>query len=112
RLLGREPQRQHSAGMLDQHADEALERAEDRAMDHHGTFLGASAVRVRQVEALGHVVIELNGRDLPFTLERVGYVNLDLGAVERAFLRIYLERDLVALYRVGELGLALLPLLF
>src|SRR5260370_33522888 len=100
RGLGREPQRQRAAGMLDQHADEALERAEDRAMDHHGTFLGAGAVGVRQVETLGHVVIELNRRDLPLTLERVGHVKLDFGAGERALLRIYLERDLIALHRV------------
>src|SRR5258708_33454749 len=111
-LLRREPERQHAASMLDEYADEALERAEDRAMDHHGTFLGAGAVGVRQVETLGHVVIELNRLDLPLTLERVGHVNLDFGAVERALLRIYLERDLIALHRVCKLGLAHLPLLF
>src|ERR1700687_4246779 len=95
--------------MLDQHADEALDRAENRAMDHHRTLFGASARGIRELEALGQKVIELNRRDLPSSFQRVGYVNLNLGTVERTFLRIYRELDLVAAHRVAELGLGLPP---
>src|SRR5262249_42678193 len=38
RLDRREPGREGSGVVLDQHADEALERAEDRPVDHHGTL--------------------------------------------------------------------------
>src|ERR1700756_141907 len=98
--------------MLYQHADEALDRAENRAMDHHRTFFGSRARGVRKLEALGQVIIELNRRDLPFPLERIGHINLDLGAVEGAFLRIYLELYLVAAERIAELGLGNAPLFF
>src|SRR5712692_2350866 len=97
--------------MLYKHADESLDRAEDRAMDHYRALFGAGAVGVGQVEALGRIVIELYRRDLPFTLERVGHVDLYFGAVKRAFLRIYLELDLVAAHRVAELRLGHPPLL-
>src|SRR5258708_26175290 len=97
--------------MLDQHADEALDRAENRAMDHDWAFLGAGAGSIREAEALGQIVIELNRRDLPSPFQRVGHVDLNLGAVERAFLGIYLELDLVAAHRIAELRLGILPLL-
>ena len=39
-LLGREPHRERARVVLDQPADEALHRAEQRAVDHHGAVLG------------------------------------------------------------------------
>ena len=40
RLHGRQPQRQLARVVLDQDADEALEGAQQRAMDHHRPVLG------------------------------------------------------------------------
>src|SRR3982074_2711000 len=82
--------------MLDQHADETLDGAENRALDHHRALLGSGARGVRKLEALGQIVIELNRRNLPSALQSVGHVDLNLGTVERAFLGIYLELYLVA----------------
>ena len=72
RLHGREPERELARVVLDQDADEALERAEQRAVDHHRA--GARRCRRRctsRLEALGHVVVELDGAELPRAPERV-----------------------------------------
>ena len=110
-LLGREPERQHAAGMLDEHADEALQRSEDRAMDHHRTLLGAGAGGVREPETFRRRVVELNRRHLPLTLERIGHVDLDLRSVECALARIDLPCEAVAGQRVAESRLVRAPLL-
>src|SRR5713226_6221136 len=81
-------------------------------MDHYRTHFSSRAGRISQVEALRQIVIELDGRHLPFPLERVGHVNLDLRAIERAFLRIELESDFVTAHRFSEFLLAHPPLLF
>ena len=41
--------------MLDQDADEALERAEDRAVEHQRTMLLAVLADVHRAEPLGHL---------------------------------------------------------
>src|SRR6267378_3651745 len=96
--------------MLNQHADEALDRAENRAMDHYRALFSSCAGGVRKAEALRQIVIELNRRDLPSPLQRVGDIDLNLGTVKRAFLGIYLELDLIAAHRIAELGLGVAPL--
>src|SRR5260370_36232705 len=95
--------------MFEQNTDEAFERAEDRAMDHRGAGLRAGAGGEGEVEALGHVVVELDGGELPFALERVGHVNLDLRSVERALARASFRRKAGALERLAESVLSLVP---
>ena len=70
--------------MLEKDPDEALEGAEQRAVDHHRHVLRVVGARVGQAEALGHVVVELDGAELPRAAERVGHVQVDLRRVERA----------------------------
>ena len=70
--------------MLGQDADEALDGAEDHAVDHDGTMLLAVSAGVGQVETLGQVHIQLDGTALPGTAQAVGEVEVDLGAVESA----------------------------
>ena len=53
RLHRREPEGKVPAGVLDQDAHEALERAQDRAVDHDRPVLGAVLADVLEVEALG-----------------------------------------------------------
>src|SRR5216683_5138032 len=108
-LIGREPEGQDATSVLEQNTDEAFERAEDRAMDHRGARLRAGAGREGEVEALGHVVVELDGGELPFALERVGHVNLDFRSVERALAQVYFIRKAVALERLAESVLTLVP---
>ena len=73
--------------MLDQDADEALERAEDRAVEHHRAVLLAVLADVAGVEPLGQHRVGLDRADLPGAADRVGQVELELGRVESALAR-------------------------
>ena len=97
--------------MLDQDADEALERAEDRAVDHDRALGLSVAVDVFQTEALGLLEIDLDRGDLPATRQRILDLDVDLRAVEGAGARIQLEGEPVGAQRVLEPPLGHLPLL-
>ena len=84
RLDRRQPDRELAGVVLDEHADEALEGAHQRAVDHHRAVLGVVGARVGEVEALGHHVVELDGAELPRAADRVGHVQVDLRPVEGA----------------------------
>ena len=71
--------------MLDQDADEALVRAEDRAVQHDRAVLLAVLADVVRVEPLGQHAVGLDRADLPGAADRVGQVPFELGRVERAF---------------------------
>ena len=81
---GRQPQRPGAGIVLDQQRDEPLEAAENRPVDDHRPVLGVVGADVLQVEPLRHLVVELNRRALPLPADRVGDVEVDLRAVERA----------------------------
>lgn len=70
--------------MLGQDADEALQRAEHRAVNHDRARKVVSALRtaIPQFEPLRQVEVELNGGTLKFPLEGVGDGDIDLGSVE------------------------------
>ena len=70
--------------VLDQDPDEALIGAHQRAMDHHRLMFGIVGPAVGETEALGHVVVELAGAELPGAPQRVGHVQVDLRAIEGA----------------------------
>ena len=70
--------------MLGEHAEEPLDGAEQRAVDHDGSVLGAVRAGVLEVEALGEVEVELDGRHLPGAAQRVLDLDGDLGPVERS----------------------------
>ena len=73
--------------MLDQDADEALERAEDRAVEHDRPVLLAVLADVGGVEPLGQHGVGLHRADLPGAADRVGQVEFELGRIEGAFAR-------------------------
>ena len=70
--------------VLDQQRDEALEAAEDRAVDDDRAVLGVVGADVLQVEPLRQLVVELDRGALPLPPDRVGDVEVDLRPVERA----------------------------
>ena len=70
--------------MLDQHAEEALDRTHQRPMDHHGSLALAIAGDVLEIETFGQVEVELDGRQLPRPADGVLDVDVDLRAVERS----------------------------
>src|SRR3989454_6479921 len=97
--------------MLGQDPDEALERAEDRAVDHHRALGLAVAVDVLEREPLRLLEIDRDGGDLPAPRQRVLDVHVDLRAIERAVARIQLEGQPVGAQRVLQPPLGHRPLL-
>ena len=84
RLDRRQPDREGAGVVLDQAADEALHRAEQRAVDHHRAVALAVLADVVDVEALGQVEVDLDRRTRPLAAEGVDPLDVDLRAVERA----------------------------
>ncbi len=95
--------------MLDQDGDEALDAAEDRAVNDHRPVLGVVGADVLQIEALRVVVIELNRRALPLAANGVLDVAVDLRAVERAVAGIDRVRLAGALERLLQRRLGAIP---
>ncbi|MBG9887287.1 hypothetical protein ABE10_12280 [Bacillus toyonensis] len=96
-LHGRQPQREVAGIVLEQDREEALDRPEQRAVDHDGTLLLAVPVGELESETLGEVRVDLDRRQLPDTTDRVGGLEVDLGAVEGG-----LTRDLGELQPAGQ----------
>jgi hypothetical protein len=84
-LHGREPDRERSGVVLDQHAEEALDRSVERAVNHQRLLARAVFGYVFELEALRQVEVELHGRELPQASDGVDQFHVDLGAVERGF---------------------------
>jgi hypothetical protein len=70
--------------VLDQDAEEAFDRTEQRAMDHDRLMCVAVRAYVFEAEALGQVEVELQGGELPRTTDGVTHIDIDLGPVESA----------------------------
>src|SRR6267154_816229 len=64
-LDGGEPERKCSRVMLDKDAKKALDRAEQRAMDHEWLVTSAILGHVFETEAGGKIEIELHSGELP-----------------------------------------------
>ena len=88
--------------MLGEHAEEPLDGAEQRAVDHDGSVLGAVRAGVLEVEALGEVEVELDGRHLPGAAQRVLDLDGDLGSVERGATGIGYEVESGLARNLGE----------
>ena len=84
-LQRRQPKGQGAGAVLDEDADETLERAEDRPMQHYRRMAGVVLADVFRAEALRHREIDLHRTALPRATDRVLDVEFDLRAVEGAF---------------------------
>ena len=93
-----EPQRERAGKVLGDDADEALDRAEHDAVDHDRAVALAVRADVFEVKALGHLHVELDRAALPGTAERVGQMEVELRAVERAVALV----DGVILAHIGD----------
>src|SRR6185503_17260376 len=90
-------------------ADEALEAAEQDAVDHDRALALTLVINVRDVEALGQVEVDLHGRALPLSTDRVVNLDVDLRRVEHATAFIDLVRDLADAERGPQRVLGLVP---
>src|SRR5689334_10440811 len=57
-------------------------------MDDHRAVRRVVFTRIRQVEPLRILIVELNGAELPRAANGIEHVEVDLGAVERAVARL------------------------
>ena len=84
-LHRRQPGGQSAGVVLDQDAGEALQRAEQRAVQHDRALALAVFIDVIDAEALGQIHVHLQGAALPVAADGVAQHEFQLGAVERAF---------------------------
>ena len=108
-LHGREPEREGSGVVLDEHAEEALNRAEERAVDHDRLMALAVFADVLELEARGKVEVELNRRELPEAAENVDELDVDFGAVEGGFAGDGLVGDALGLEHIVERAAGAVP---
>ena len=87
-LHGRHPHRHAPGIVLDQDADKAFERSQDRAVQHDGAVFLAVLADIRRVQPFGQHEIHLQGAALPVAADGVAQHEFELGAVKRAFARV------------------------
>ena len=100
-----------AGGVLEEHGHETLQGAERGAVDHHRTLAGAVGIDILQLEALGEVVVHLDGAQLPAAADGVLHHEVQLRAVEGGFARLHDERQALLLRGLDDAGLGLLPVL-
>ena len=71
--------------VLDEEPDETFHGSERGAVDHDRAMGGVVGTDVAEVEALGEIVVDLDGAELPFAADDVFDDEVDLRAVERGF---------------------------
>src|ERR1051326_3230910 len=84
-LHGRQPHWECAGIVLDQHAEESLDRSVKGAMYHHRLLAGAVFCDILEAEARGKVEVELDSRKLPQPADRVDKLDVNLRAVECGF---------------------------
>ena len=88
-LNGGQPGGECAGKVLGDNADEALDGAQNYAVDHYGPVLLAVFANILKLETLGHLHVQLNGAALPGTAKGVGQMEVQLGAVEGAVAFVY-----------------------
>src|SRR5579864_1866304 len=84
-LHWRQPKWQMPGVMLDQDAGKALQTAEERAVDHHGSMPRPVLPDIEGAKAPGQVEIELHCAALPLAANCVAQRVFKLGSVESPF---------------------------
>src|SRR5581483_5808147 len=110
-LHRRDPERESARVVLGEDADEALERAEERAVDDVGRVLLVVGAHVAAADAAGLLRVELDRPHLPGAAERVGHVQVDLRSVERTVAGVQLVVEAPTVERRLECALGEVPLL-
>src|SRR4029077_16234394 len=104
-----QPQGKAAGIVLDQDADEALERAEDCSVQHRGAVRGAILANIARLEPLRQDKVELQGAALPVPAERVAQNELELGAIKGPLPRIERVGQARRLDRIAEPSLGAVP---
>src|SRR5205085_1857664 len=89
----REPKGKRARVVFDEHAEEAFDRAEERAVNHDGPVRLVILADVFEVEAFREVEVELHGRQLPRPTDCVFDAYVNLRPVEDGLALHALERN-------------------
>ncbi len=108
-LQRREPQRQVAAVVLDENADETLERAEHRPMQHHRRDLVGMLVDIERAEAARHVEVDLHGSALPVAADGIAQRVFELRSIEGPFALVERPGPSRGLERGPQRRLGLVP---
>ena len=84
-LVGCQPQREFTGGMLDEYGHEAFHRTERSTVNHYRTVLLVVSSRIFQLEAFGQVVIHLDSTQLPTAADSIFHHKVQFGTVESGF---------------------------
>ncbi len=98
--------------MLDENAHEALDGAHDGGVNHDDTLLLALLIHAREVEALRHIHVELDGCNLPLAAERILRHEVELRSVERCLADANKRVGMLLLCNIFEDALRVCPPLF
>src|SRR5881628_1864854 len=79
-----EPYRERAGEMLDDDADEPLQRPKNCTVDHHRPVLGVVGTDIGEAEPIRLSIVELNGAELPWPSDGIGDIEIELRSVERS----------------------------
>ena len=105
----RQPHREGAGVVLNQHAEEALHRAEQCAVDHQRAVARAVGCHVFEFEPLRQVEVELHGRELPGAANGINQLDINLGPVENRLAFHAFEGNVHPSERVHQRALGLFP---
>ena len=108
-LHGGEPQWQVARRVLDEDAEEALDGAEERTVQHPRTLGAVLRRAVDDVEALGQVEVHLHGRALPPAADGIFDLDVDFRPVKGAVAFVNFVGDAAPLDGLAQEALGLLP---
>ncbi len=108
-LHRRQPERERTGVLLGQDADEPLERPVDGVVDDDRALEAAIGGAILQVEALGKLVVGLDGGHLPFAAERILDEDVDLRRIERPAAGVERVGHAVLLQPLAKAVLGALP---
>src|SRR5712691_3297694 len=108
-LHRREPQRHGTRVVLDENADEAFHRADDRPMQHDRYFARIVFGDVLRTEQTRHGKIHLHGAALPGATDAVFQMVFDLGAVESALSREHFVSETAGIEGCPKRAFGLVP---
>src|SRR6266851_3280149 len=108
-LHRRKPQRHRAGVVLDENADEAFHRADDRPMQHDRYLARIVFGDVLRTEQTRHGKIDLHGAALPGATDAVFQMVFDLGAVEGALSREHLVAETAGIQGCLKRAFGLVP---
>src|SRR5690606_24280369 len=109
RLGRRQPGRERSGVMFDQHADETFKRPQDRTVQHDRTLAVVVFGDIAGVQALRQVRIILQRAALPVAPQAVAQGELDLRPVEGTLARLIFPGQPGLVQRLGQRTLGAIP---